>query len=531
MKPTPTRIALLAIFVAGTFLFLDWIPDDAYISYRYAENLASGHGLVFNPGERVEGFSNPLWTVTLALLRWLGFNVPAAALLLSLACAYLVVMLSLQLFERIAPDEASLRLPFGLALVASLPMVFWASSGMETHAEAALVLVGALLHLRALSANRPQLEPAAAAAFAGVALIRPEGVALLAVHAAMVLVNHRWRPPRVVWVGLLAAGAVALLAWLGSWVYYGELLPNTYWAKPGASFDYPDPIARGLRYLWRYGLISGLLLFVPTLLFVPLTLPAWRASAYVWALAQTQVAFIVFVGGDVLLFDRFAVVLQPLVLALALMGAVSLAARGGRLRVTVMAVVWMATAVCVGLNGARAQRALSKYCEHDWMHSGIHVAIGEVLPDVLPEGSTLLLNEVGAIPYYSRMRTIDMIGLTDRAVGRIIYESYQRYGTTDVLWCGEQIADVTLPREPTCVALPSRGAMDRDENSPNPVRSHGIWAGIYRAPDFQRNYSLRFVVVFGDHKHLNFFVRNGTPVDLAPLAKLSDTLCASVILP
>ena len=42
--------------------------DDAFISFRYAENLANGQGLVFNPGERVEGYSNPLWTVLFAVI-------------------------------------------------------------------------------------------------------------------------------------------------------------------------------------------------------------------------------------------------------------------------------------------------------------------------------------------------------------------------------------------------------------------------------------------------------------------------------
>jgi hypothetical protein len=39
------------------------LVDDSYIFLRYAENFASGHGPVFNPGERVEGYSSPLWMV------------------------------------------------------------------------------------------------------------------------------------------------------------------------------------------------------------------------------------------------------------------------------------------------------------------------------------------------------------------------------------------------------------------------------------------------------------------------------------
>ena len=57
-----TAAAIIALFAAETLLFVDWIPDDAFISFRYARNIADGLGPVFNPGERVEGASNPLWT-------------------------------------------------------------------------------------------------------------------------------------------------------------------------------------------------------------------------------------------------------------------------------------------------------------------------------------------------------------------------------------------------------------------------------------------------------------------------------------
>jgi putative phosphotransacetylase len=51
--------------------------DDAYITYRYAENWVAGHGLVFDPGgERVEGYSNPLWLAFSAAAIALGFDIP-----------------------------------------------------------------------------------------------------------------------------------------------------------------------------------------------------------------------------------------------------------------------------------------------------------------------------------------------------------------------------------------------------------------------------------------------------------------------
>src|SRR5438093_6967987 len=61
-------LAGLGFLLAGMLYTVNLVVDDVFISFRYAGNLVSGHGLVFNPGERVEGFSNPLWTLLLAAL-------------------------------------------------------------------------------------------------------------------------------------------------------------------------------------------------------------------------------------------------------------------------------------------------------------------------------------------------------------------------------------------------------------------------------------------------------------------------------
>ena len=57
----------VGIFVVQAALWWQWTIDDSFISYRYAANLAAGHGLVFNHGEWVEGYSNPMWVLILAV--------------------------------------------------------------------------------------------------------------------------------------------------------------------------------------------------------------------------------------------------------------------------------------------------------------------------------------------------------------------------------------------------------------------------------------------------------------------------------
>lgn len=70
----------LLLAASGAFLLEAWEPtpqlDDAFIPFRYARNLAEGYGLVYNPGEFVEGFTNLLWTLLVAAAPWLLWSSP-----------------------------------------------------------------------------------------------------------------------------------------------------------------------------------------------------------------------------------------------------------------------------------------------------------------------------------------------------------------------------------------------------------------------------------------------------------------------
>ena len=86
--------AVVLVFFVAEFTQPIVQADDAFISYRYALNLARGHGLVFNPGEYVEGFTNLLWTLMVAALIRVGAHAPAAGQALSIVfgSASLVVL-------------------------------------------------------------------------------------------------------------------------------------------------------------------------------------------------------------------------------------------------------------------------------------------------------------------------------------------------------------------------------------------------------------------------------------------------------
>lgn len=525
--PKIVRASALVLFAVSTLLFVRWIPDDSFISFKYANNLAAGHGLVFNAGERVEGFSNLLWTLVLAGAARTGIDTVRAAWLLSLVCALASVWLSFGLFDAaLRASDARRRVwltaAFGLASIASFPMIFYATSGLETHAELMLLLLGVTLHLKAVATRSAGLFVPSTAAFLGVALIRPEGVCFLALNAGFVLSRRRIVRARVLTAAVVVSFVLYFLVILLKAGYYHSFVPNTYLAKPGMSFSYLTPFQRGFFYLVRFFLVSGLFLLLPFCIFALFKSRARYTVAFLSAVVVVQLAFILFVGGDVLRFDRFSVPFLPFLLALALMGAAEIP----RTRPAALAVL-VSVGALVFLNGERIHRALNKQCYHDWMHAGSHRQIGYLLADLLPQRSSVVVNEVGAISYYSGLKLIDMIGLTEAAVGRLIYESYQRFGVSGSEWSSPRIADHLLSQRPTCVIVPAYGEIDPAAPAPPRGLMHPIWAAVYEHPALKTLYRCVFSARIHDGKFLYFFFRNDVDFDPARIENFPAVDCLS----
>ncbi len=213
-------LALFVFLVGGLFLvyaYFLFTIDDTFITLRYADHLARGLGPVFNPGERVEGYSNPLWMALLSLFAWFpgGLLLPAKFLsaFFYLATGWILIRKSEAL--GLSPWPAAAM------YLASLSLAVWGVSGMETS------LFGFLLLLWALAVTDAQ--PGFFRVL-GLALLlltaRPEAPLPLLIGFAL-LAWKRQLP--FLLVIIFSACAVSLLA--ARWAYYGDILPNTYYAK------------------------------------------------------------------------------------------------------------------------------------------------------------------------------------------------------------------------------------------------------------------------------------------------------------
>ncbi len=264
---------LSLLLLAGLLLQNAWVVDDAYISFRTAENLVQGRGLTWNPGERVQAFTHPLWLLVVAAARSLSgeffFTVIALSLGLTLASLWLAANLPGVRRWWLGPLLA-------LGLAASKAPLDYASSGLETP----LTYLFVVVFLRQLLAG-PRLLPLTL--LAGLAWCNRQDTLLLFLPGlAWALWQNRLLGWRVLLRQLALASAPAWLwATFALW-YFGSILPNTVYAKLACTGLPPAwRLQRGLEYLLQSlqtDLAAWLLLALAAVL-------AWRQRSVVRGLA------------------------------------------------------------------------------------------------------------------------------------------------------------------------------------------------------------------------------------------------------
>ncbi|GAC1452928.1 MAG: hypothetical protein PVSMB1_00940 [Gemmatimonadaceae bacterium] len=301
-------IARTAFTVNGDLHFT--LFDDAMISMRYARNLAEGHGLIWNPGQfPVEGYTNLLWTLWMALLHLLPVSESKVSLLVMLSGA-LILMGSLLIVHKIArrlSPEAPLVPALAVWLTALYyPLIYWTLRGMEVGLITLTISSLILLALRLRDRCRTKDLLAVAALMALGILTRIDVVIPCVVITGYVVWHARADSRRFAVIVLVGAVAGTLAIHTAFRVYYyGSLFPNTYYLKvQGAPLG--ARIARGLL---------GLLVLDAVHLIVPLALSAVHligrdrtardsdGAGLLVTIFVALCAYSVYVGGDA--WDNF----------------------------------------------------------------------------------------------------------------------------------------------------------------------------------------------------------------------------------
>jgi arabinofuranosyltransferase len=311
-------VGALLVGLARAFR-LRWVCDDAFITFRYADNWIGGLGPVYNAGERVEGYTHFLWLCLIAAGRRLGIEPVALSQALGITAYAATILLFAWIARAVDREERPFVPMTALALALHFDANVWATGGLETALFTLLVGLGfAALVLD--PPGRSRRLPAAGMAFALATLTRPDG--LVPAAAALVFVVAEAASARrsvgravLAFMGLPLLCVLPYLIWKVA--YYGAILPNTYYAKSGGSSWF----AQGFLYIGLYlrvYLSSLVCLAAVAPLVLALRRGTWRDDSIDRAIllsiaiaAAYLLLFVAKVGGD-FMFARFVLPVTPL---------------------------------------------------------------------------------------------------------------------------------------------------------------------------------------------------------------------------
>lgn len=483
-------VVILALTLWHALGYRRHVVDDAWITARYARNLARGDGLVYNPGQVVEGYSNFLLVLAEAAGHRAGFEGVAVAQILGVAS-----LLALQLLFYHELRKAGLGPLFSLVvpvlLGASASMAYWAVAGLETMPYALFLSLAVLLAGKGRRSR--STRPLFFLLLAAVVLCRTEGA------AAALLIAAIWAWPRgeeaektglherfVSAMGALAPLLLILAAYHGfRLAHFGTLSSAPALAKWNGAIH---PVVEGGKYLAAFVVESlpAMLVF----LWVWAIFRPGPVTLFAWVLVGLQVAVILVLGGDWMPLHRKIVPVLPLLLFDAARGGfeifVRLRARrrsgrgadggerhrerrspAGLRRIGGDGVFLVATAAAVLLMAYRSSWVPVTQSFKLGMGRRIHelfARMGETLSASFPKGTRVVIGDIGYVGYRTDMEIVDLKGLVSPWIAST-YHVVPEEGHLRIALDG----DAVLEKAPEVVLL----AVDRPAGSET---DRGFWA-------------------------------------------------------
>ena len=414
-------VFVVMITILTLFAWINrFVQDDAFISFRYARNLVDGFGLVWNPGERVEGYTNFLWTLIIAGGLKMGLPAPETAVTVGLLLFPVSLILIYFISKKVVDDKWQSLL---VVVLTGTNYTFscYATGGLETQLQACLVLVASFIVIGANVWTRKRALLLSLVFALGLMTRLDYAVfaCVLGLTALFVEVRSGKIRLSLLTIDLAVCLILPVVVIVGFWLtwkfwYYGDILPNTYYVK---AFHLMS-VKTGVKYIYHF-LASYCLFPFFLLMAVP---AAWvllrvRSSMLPFTgMVALWVIYIVNVGGCFMEFRLLVPVIPFIMLFLVWMfydsGLIS-----GPFRfvcvttVLVGSVMHMATYRCTSV-GVESISDL-KSDVSPW------VRIGQEFGAVLHKsGLVISTTAAGAIPYYSGLITIDEHGLNDKWVAK-----------------------------------------------------------------------------------------------------------------
>lgn len=452
--------------------------DDAFISFRYAENLARGNGLVFNIGERVEGFSNPSWTLFLALIIKIGLD----PVLSSLLMGYLSIIFLVYATAHLARQVGGV---VGIAcfLVALDPsMLLESVQGLESVFYAGLITLACSRLLEEREKNIS--SNISTALFALACFTRPEAPLFFALaHGALSYKDKQWNKTISATIPIMLLLIVMTIFRL---LYYQDVLPNTFYAKVGGG-----AVSRGLEYCHFHFRHHPIL---------------WIALIFVWtkhshekkwfmltAVLILYLAYVIWIGGDFKPTSRFILPIGGIM-------AVAVSTMVQRILDLKQAWIWFFLCIVMFLGRTSLFGKAESWAADRRQNLIARKFLGEWLRANTSKSDVLAMHSIGAIPYYAERKTIDMWGLTDKTIAKTPNETFGEgmagHEKTNPEYVFSRNPDIYLPEDK--FFLPQKVTQTPELGFPKnfslryqaiSVRLEGSWLNIWIKKGYQFHYN------------------------------------------
>lgn len=422
-------------FLAFALSLFSWIVDDLYIYFRYANNFASGKGIVYNTNEFVEGFSSFSWFLILSIFSFISFDPELGSKITGLIFALLNLILLYKICMLNNLGKLSLLACF--LMVLNLPFILWSISGFEIMFYIFLLL-SCFYRIIKLSMSKSDLIILPGLLFL-ISITRPEGILFSLTFISftyLISKNKTFTLKIFILYGILFGLFLTFRLF-----YFRDLLPNTYYAKLDHSLvGYYEirTYKNGLFYILFF--LKDNPQFLLLIFLIPLTfgkLNSNKIFLFTMSLVLFQLGFIIYAGGDWMVQYRFAVPAVPF-LSLATVFCIrefTIIYNINKITAIVLTVFVLATAF--------VRLVISDYSvikKEIVLWNNVKELSGE-LKSIIPENSLVANGASGIMPYYLEDVTfLDIVGLTNKHIAKNGY----RHGT----WFERSLPDYVFGKNP-----------------------------------------------------------------------------------
>lgn len=419
--PLLTIITRLVIF-----LFIPFTYEDAYITFRYAENFANGFGLVYNIGENVYGTTTPLYALILASFYYAGISCVVSSLIINLISEAITSLIVYKILKDYSKNLSAVFV--SLLYVFSPSNISWSIQGMET------VFFTALIAIAFYSLYRKNYFFALLFAFLS-AITRIDGLSVVFIVSVFTAYEKRIASFRIILVPFLM-----FIVWLlFLYSYYGNFLPNSMLAKLILYSGHNPSIFPGLNLILSKYLLAGYytssivsLLFMvgvflsATRIHSLLPLSTWffvyygalifsRTSIHGWYLIPPLFVFTILSGiGIIFLFNKILLLLKS---------------RARTLNTILLFSILIFSSLMLVIK--------VKQIHFEWLYErNVRIPVGQYLNLHTPENSTVFLEPIGVIGYFSERYIYDDAALISPIfleINRLPYNEVSRYKKIDLV--------------------------------------------------------------------------------------------------